>query len=308
MKEIHIPHGFKNLVEMAETQRFKSKKPKPIDNDNEMWHNFCWAVLLGGTKTESEVNYVFEILHKAGLLERDNLLPDWQEDASYILSDAKDKISDEEDNPDGKISAIKKIEVELSKTNTTLKSADEIFDSITPRIDANYLKRIAICKDFTEKIDKENNLIAAIATPDKNWKLHSVTTHPYKIPWFAYTKTILWMHSCGIGLDYIPDNTHSKKFLKACNSKWSNPDFFIINHNFKKVCNKISTEIYYSGWALWIYESTKSLINSNKKKEFYKPDKIIKIMDENGWDINDVANMLADIECVEYLEETLNNL
>ena len=37
MNDIHIPNEFKKLVEMAEIQRFKSKKSKPVKNDEEMW-------------------------------------------------------------------------------------------------------------------------------------------------------------------------------------------------------------------------------------------------------------------------------
>ena len=96
------------------------------------------------------------------------------------------------------------------------------------------------------------------------------------------------------------------KFLKECNSQWTSQDFFVINHEFKKVCNEISTEIFYSGWSLWIYESTKNLINGYKKKQFYKPAKMIEIMQDYDMGINDVAGMLADIECVIELEDILN--
>ena len=94
---------------------------------------------------------------------------------------------------DGKISAIKKIEVEISNIETTLKSADEIFNRRTSRIDADYLQKIATCKNPKKKIDEENKLIAEIATKDKNWYLHAGTTHPYKIPGIGYTKAILWI-------------------------------------------------------------------------------------------------------------------
>lgn len=305
MENIHIPLGFENLIEMAEIQRFKSKKPKSIKDDDEMWSHFCWAVLLGFAKKEAEVNYVFDILDGADLLERNNLSPDWLVDASDILSDVKDSISDDEPNPDGKIGAIKKMEGELSNADTTLKSADEIFEKRNPRIDANYLQKIAVCKVPKKKIDEENKLIAQIASQDENWYLHARTSHPYKIPGVGYTKAILWMHGCGIGLDYIPDNGHSKKFLIECYSQ-SSQDFFVINHKFKQVCNEIDTDVYYSGWALWIYESTKSLINSSKKKQFYKPIKMIEIMEKNAWDINDVADKLSDIEDIIELEEILN--
>lgn len=306
MSDIHVPNGFKKLVEMAEIQRFKSKKSKTVKNDEEMWSHFCWAVLLGGNRTEAEVNYVFEILDNNRLLERSNLSSDWLVDAANVLSDAKDDISNDEDNADGKISAIKKIKVEISNIETTLKSADEIFNRRISRIDADYLQKIATCKNPKKKIDEENKLIADIASKDENWYLHAGTKHPYKIPGIAYTKAILWMHGCGIGLDYIPDNNHSVKFLKECNPQWTAKEFFLINHEFRKVCDEISTEILYSGWSLWIYESTKNLINGYKKKQSYQPAKMIEIMQDYDMGINDVADMLADIESVIELEDILN--
>ena len=307
MNKEHIPHGFKQLVDIAENEFFKSKKPKPVKTDEEMWSNFCWAVLLGGNRTEAEVNYVYGILNGGSLLERSNLSPDWLVDASDILLDVKDDINDDDDNPEGKISAIKKIEVELSEIETTLKTADEIFEKMTPEIDANYIRKIANCINIDSKIEKEHKLLSDIASEDvvnsefkKLGFYNRQTTHHFKIPGVAYTKAILWMHGCGIGLDYIPDNNHSAKFLKECNTKWTNRDFFVINSNFKKVCETLSTDVYYSGWALWIYESTKSLINSNTKKQYYKPIKLINIMEENDIDINELADMLGDIDCVEY--------
>ena len=308
MNNIHIPFGFNQLVDMAENEKFKSIKPNPVNTNEEMWSHFCWAVLLGGNRTEAEVNYVYGILDEGGMLKRNNLSSDWLVEASDILLDAKDDINDDEDNPEGKISAMNKIKVELSKIETTLKTADEIFEKVTPKIDANYLKIIATCSNPETKIEEENDLIAKIASQDENWYLHSKTTHPFKIPGVAYTKAILWMHGCGIGLDYIPDNNHSVKFLKDCNSKWTKRDFFIINFNFKEVCKMLSTDIYYSGWALWIYQSTKSLINSNTKKQFYNPTKMINIMEENNISINDIADMLGDIDSVECLQEILNEV
>ena len=86
----------------------------------------------------------------------------------------------------------------------------------------------------------------------------------------------------------------------------TNPDFYIINHKFRLVCNSIRTDVYPSGLALWIYESTKSLLNGTKKKQYYKPIKMIKIMENNSLSIEDIANMLDDIESVLELEEILN--
>jgi hypothetical protein len=109
-----------------------------------------------------------------------------------------------------------------------------------------------------------------------------------------------------MGLDYIPDNNHSVKFLKECGDSMTNPDFYVINHKFKLVCNSIGTDVFFSGWALWLYEATKNLMNGNKAKQNYKPIKLLKIMEQQDMTVHDVADMLTDIDDVGELEEILN--
>lgn len=293
---MNIPLGFKELVsKKIEIGRL----PKPIQNDDEMWAKFCWAVFLGN-KTEYEINYVLEILNTEDLMDMDKFkygYP-WPKEASAVLNDAKNNVDEHI-----KIGAIKKIEGELIDIDTTLKSAYEIFFEMRiPRVDANYINRIYRNKDSNE----ENELITDLASKDENQWLHAGNKHQYKIPGVAYTKTILWMHGCGIGLNYIPDNSHSIRFLKECGDPMTNPDFFVINHKFKLICNYIGTGVFFSGWALWLYEATKNLMNGNKAKQNYKPIKLLKIMEQQDMTVHDVADKLTDIDEVGELEEILN--
>ena len=188
-----VPLGFNTLVELVEKVQDWETHPLVAD-DSEMWSSFVWAVLLGGSKSEAEVNYVLGILENSGLTERSSLNPHWKDEAVSVLSEAKSEITKGDVNPEGKKGAIKKIEVELSQIDTTLKSADEIFNR-TPRIRADYLRSIA------NNTDTEDRFIADFASSDIaiGTRVHPITTHTRKIPGIAYTKTILWMHRCGIG-------------------------------------------------------------------------------------------------------------
>ena len=290
-----IPYGFKNLIDLVEDD---SDKPEPIKNDAKMWRRFCWSVMFGGNRTEAEVDYVYEILRKKGLFKRETLTPDWLTKARTTLKNARKTAKNP--NQDGKISAINKIESVIEEIETTLKSSDEIFKNMG--IDADYLTTIA------GKVDIEKNLLAEIASQDETIGIkYSVrTSHKNKIPGVAYTKAILWLHRCGVCLDFIPNNNHSVKFLIECDSCWSNQDFYVVNHNFWQVCNHIGTDIYYSGYALWLYEATKSLIK-RKNKEFYKPNKLVKIMRNNSMVLNEIGDMISDIEQIGNLEEILND-
>lgn len=296
---MRCPNGFKELVDLVEECM---EKPKLVKNDKEMWEHFCWAVLLGGNRNESEVNFVYDLLFDYGLFDRENLNPDWLTEARYCLSIEKEKIS--ELNIKGKIAAINKIEAEIENHETSLKSADEIFGRMG--INASYLTSI---KDDKEK---EDNLLCQIASQDETkctkYGYSSSPSHKYKIPWVAYTKAILWLHECGIGLNYIPNNSHSINFLDECDAKWKTPnksDFFVIQGRIREFCNYFKKDIYFSGLSLWYYGATKSLI-SRKNKPLYSPKKLLLRMEEYDLDIEDLSDMLGDIEKIEELKEILN--
>lgn len=291
------PNGFEELVDMVEASR---GKPKLLKNDVEMWDNFCWAVLLGRNRNESQVNFVYEILYDYGLFNRTDLSSDWLSEARDCLSIEKDEVNDP--NAKGKIAAINKIEAEIENLENALKSADDKFKKMG--INAVYLKSI---KDDKEK---EDNLICQIASQDetKCTKYGYSKAHPYKIQWVGYTKAILWLHGCGIGLNYIPDNKHSTNFLDECDEKFNTAnksDFFVIQGRIREFCDYIRKDIYFSGLALWYYGATKALIKRTNK-HLYSPKKLIKKLEDYDLDIEDLSNMLGDIEEIEDLKEILN--
>lgn len=220
-------------------------------------------------------------------------------EASNALSEAESEITEDDVNSTGKQGAIKKIMGGLSDIDDSLKSADMIFNRRKPKINASYLNTIA------GNYEAESNLIAELASKDEASELHEVTTHRNKIIGVAYTKTVLWLHGCGLALNHIPDNSHSKKFLKECGEKMTSPDFYVINFRIKKICDKSKINVYYSGLALWLYGPSKSLIHG-RKKEFFTPHIMMKIMKDNELSVVEVANILGDIELICEWEEMLN--
>lgn len=291
------PNGFEELVDMVEASR---GKPKLLKNDVEMWDNFCWAILLGRNRNESQVNFVYKILYDYGLFSRKYLTPDWLSEARDCLLIEKDEIS--EPNAKGKIAAINKIEAEIENIEFAMKSADDIFKKMG--INAVYLRSI---KDDKEK---EDNLLCQIASQDetKCTKYGDSKSHRNKIPWVGYTKAILWLHGCGVGLNYIPDNKHSTNFLDECDTKFNTPnksDFFVIQGRIREFCDYIGRDKYFSGLALWYYGATKALIK-RKNKHLYSPKKLINKIEGYDLDIEDLSNMLGNIEEIEELKEILN--
>lgn len=291
------PNGFEELVDMVEASR---EKPTLLKNDVEMWDHFCWAVLLGGNRNESQVNFVYDILYDYDLFNRQNLTSDWLSEARDCLSFEKDEIS--EPNAKGKTAAINKIEAEIENHETALKSADDRFKKIG--VNAAYLRSI---KDDKKK---EDNLLCQIASQDetKCIKYGYSKSHPNKIPWVGYTKAILWLHGCGVGLNYIPDNKHSTNFLDECDTKFNTPnksDFWVIQGRILEFCDYIGRDRYFSGLALWYYGATKALIK-RKNKYLYSPKKLINKIEGCNLDIEDLSNILGNIEEIEELKEILN--
>lgn len=292
---MNVPNRFIDLVEIVEEAY---PKPPVVEFDEELWSRFCWTVLLGGNRTEAEVNYVYSLLNEYDLIDRELLEDGWVEYSIECLKDAEAEA--EEPNLNGKVGAIHKIEVDLENIYLTLRNADGVFENIG--INAEYLQ------DIAGKNEKEKNLLAQIASQDEVSAIKTTlgSRHHNKIWGIAYTKALLWLKGCGVALDFIPNNNHSLKFLKECDKSWTNKDFFVVNGNFNLVCNHLGADPYYAGLALWYYETTKGLM-SMKNRRFYNPGKLIRIMTNNEMDIDDIDTYLSDIECLEELKEILNS-
>lgn len=293
-----VPPGFIDLVHKVENAY--KKKPDIVETNEYFWKNFCWAALLGKNRSEAEVEFVHGIMDHQGLLERKSVDPDWIEKTKKCLQSTEE--SAEEPNKKGKIAAIHKVTKEIEKLYFTLKKADEIFEKNS--INCDFLRNIANDRAQVE------GLLANIASQDMVKEeipyYKDRGTHANKIPGVGYTKSLLWLNSCGIGLDLVPDNNHIKKFLTECYGSLDNPTFFVVNHKFTQVCDAHNLDIHFSGSAAWRYEATKSLV-SRKYSKSYKPEKLLWILKQNDLQIKDISSMLSDIEKIEDLRVILNS-
>lgn len=289
-----IPSDFEKLVNRVEETW---DKPGMITDDDSLWYNFCIAALLGGNLTDAEVNYEFNILNKYRLLDREKLDYGWIMTAKTHLLAEKEAV--EEPNKRGKIAAINKLDAGITDIEITLKSADTVFK--TMKLNAEFIQ------SMSEDLDQQKNLLGEVASSDETYEIRGrrSSRHKNKIYGIAYTKALIWLHNCGICLDLIPNNNHSIRFLEECNMHKNN-DFFVINKEFSLVCKLIKADIYSAGVALWYYEATRSFVSSNLRNQ-YSPRKLIKIMDKNNLDLNDISDMIADIERVEELKSLLKS-
>lgn len=291
---MEIPFDFEKLVNIVEETW---DKPGLITDDNALWYNFCRAALLGGNLTDAEVNYEFNILKKHGFLDRTKLESGWTLAAKAHLLAEKEAV--EEPNKRGKIAAINKLDAGIGDIEITLKRENSVFNAM--QLNAEYIQSIS------GYLEKQKNLLAEVASSDEACEVRgrASSRHENKIYGIAYTKALIWLHDCGICLDLIPNNSHSIKFLEECKVHTTN-DFFVVNKHFSSICELIKADIYFAGAALWYYEATRSLVPSNFRNQ-YSPKKLIKIMDKNELDLNDISDMIADIERVEELKSLLKS-
>lgn len=289
-----IPFDFEKLVNIVEETW---DKPGLITDDDDLWYYFCRAALLGGNLTDAEVNYESDILMKYGLLDREKLDSSWIMAAKTHLLAEKESVK--EPNKRGKITAIDKLDAGLTDIEITLKSADYVFNAM--KLNAEHIQSIY------EDLDQQKNLLGEVASSDEAYEIRGrkSSRHKNKIYGIAYTKALIWLHNCGICLDLIPNNNHSIKFLEECKVHTTN-DFFVVNKHFSSICELIKADVYFAGIALWYYEATRSLVPSNFRNR-YSPKKLIKIMDKNELDLNDISDMIADIEHVEELKTLLKS-
>jgi hypothetical protein len=290
---MHIPNKFADLVEIAEN---KYPKPAIVESNEEMWSHFCRAALLGGERNRADMNYLYHLLDEEGLLYRESLEDEWIKYTSEFLRDAKDEIDPDQPNVKGKFKAIQKLEAELHNIYMLLRNGDDIFKK--QGIDAKFLQTIA------GNHEEEKSIFVKFATNNENAIVKKTIRlrNPERIWGLTYNKAIFWLQNCGVALDFIPNDELSLKFLREYDNKWDSTDFFEVNKKFNEFCERISVDAYYAGLALWHYESTKNLM-TRKSARYYSPLKLMKIMENNDMDIEDVRVCLEDIENWEYVRE-----
>ncbi len=76
---MEVPHGFENLVKLVENAY---PKPGLVLDDAKMWSWFCWAVLLGRSFNQAEVNCIHYILRND--FKRENIKADWLTNAKKV--------------------------------------------------------------------------------------------------------------------------------------------------------------------------------------------------------------------------------
>lgn len=294
---MHIPNKFADLVEIVENTY---SKPPVVESDEDMWKHFCKAALSGGERNKADVNYMYKLLEEEGLLYRESLEDEWGRYTLEFLQDAKDDVDPDQPNLKGKVKAIQKIEVELENIYMLLKNADDMFDHLG--IDAEFLQKIA------GKHEEEKELLDKITSLTENAIVKKTlrSRHPDRIWGLTHSKAVFWLKACGVALDFIPNDEYSLKFIRELEKNWDSKGFFDINDKFEEFCQRVNVDAYYASLALWYYEATKNLM-TRKSARYYSPLKLMKVMENNDMDVEDVSVSLDDIENWEFIRDVFKS-
>lgn len=296
----NIPIGFDKLVERVESDRplFNQRVSK-----GDLWADFCYCALFGPGRIEAEISFVYNLLEKEGLLSKKIIREyGWVNKTETFLKKKLEKVK--EPAKERKIGAIKKILAKIWDLHETLFKADEVFN------------KLSITPDALKQKEKEGEIKDILV---KLVHIGEAIENPYKIPDVGYTKAVLWLHSCGVGRDYAPDNNHTIRFLNECEynaSGWGGQsyvrkDYDVLMNYLKQVTIDVNkkTRDNYSvaevSHAIFYYESTKSLIG-NRYKKYYSPATMLFFLKNKKLDINSLADKLFDIQEVDTLGEELN--
>lgn len=297
----YIPNGFVELVELVNTDYPLPSVEKVTES--ELWDNFCYCALFGPDRIEAETSYVHDLLKKKGLLSRKNLREDgWISRTEAVLKNELKQVK--EPAKDRKTTIIRKVLSRIRNLYETLMKADEVFTNLD--IAPNTLKKAENDRTIGEIL--ASLVYAGEARPNPN-----------KILDVGYTKAVLWLHSCGVGKDYAPDNNHTIRFLNECGygaSVWRvdatvRKDYDVLMSYLKKVTYEVNEKLggNYSvadvSHAIFYYMSTKSLIDSRKYKKYYDPATMLLFLNKKSWGIDDLANTLFNIHEVDALREEL---
>lgn len=319
LAEGDLPEGFKELVNLVLEQDAMEFVEVPRSMEH-VWDNLTYCVLLGGEKgqtTEAEIAYVYnDVL--CDVFERNTIKrKGWIENAKNKISDAIGSVTEPAKNL--KLKILNEMEREIESTHKTLVEMDQ-FLSAYP-ITTKYLKEIANDKMRT------TNLIADIVYQNSKWKIQGM----------GYTRTILWLQSCGIASDFCPPNNAIRGFLSdECGYETLRKSFrypnkygvkfqddldiidkydilFRICGALEKIKKQISPKLSREpaigdvGKAIWWYRTTRRLVSRKKVGKKFSPRALVDFLKNQKWDFDKLGEYLSDIEKVPILEEKLTN-
>ncbi|MBI5332576.1 MAG: hypothetical protein HZB65_03315 [Candidatus Aenigmarchaeota archaeon] len=244
MAEQNIPEGFDSLLKLA-----MKEKPEPVKGAA-IWDKFVAAALVGGGKSEADIQLLVKILGKANLLRLENVSkmngPEWSDAVEKILRNELDRLRFGEDK-----TMINNFLKELFRITASIKGSARFFErkSVIKNID-----------EYTNDRKKTEEFIQEICDDED-------------VSNVKHTKAVLWLHSINRAEDQIPATRHVKSFVNIVYGYYSFYDdnkYFIekANEILQAMQKKAKANGKHFTRAIFLYISVKSMVPRGFGKEF----------------------------------------
>lgn len=302
--------GFEKLVQwvMDGGSWDWAKSLGEIPNDIDVWRNLArWAFVRDGIE-EARSYYVYNVLEN--VLDLDDIRSGWSSRAKKILS--KELVQETDSLKTFLLEKYQEmsddIMLELHDAKTKLFDSGAVTRQILWELENIRILEPGASVDRS----KISNLIAFIA-------------HKPKVKGYGYTKSVLWLNSCGVGKDYCAPSRPTIDFLKDYKGealyyedtldmisygyteipsyKGKPVNFWVVQKNIREVVNYLSGILELPNlcngdinYAIWHYYKTKSLLRLSRKKKKFSPKQFLRFVDREGWDMVEIGEMLTDID------------
>jgi hypothetical protein len=295
-----LPEGFSDLVAVTIENWDWDVLP---EEDAEVWDALLYPVFLGRTVRSAQASYVKEVLD------------------SYLTMDAARTIRTD---PYWSKKVMKTINSELGSIAGTpgegLKRA--ILNTVAQDVrNLNLSRTLDTALSFFERFDIDVAKIKNIRNDDNGTKelVDYATREIYNV---SYIKAVLWLYDCGIAYNLVPPNSHVKRFLAECGYPgfgWSRDDepedwqiFALACNKMSEVAQQVATGLNkhisakQAQAAVWYLQTCRGLL-PRKYARRLSPRTLIDFLQNQRWDIGELAERLSDVEKLEGLTEDLKN-
>jgi len=281
-----IPEGFEDLVRKVIEEDPASERELP-DNLNEIWDNFAWSIFLDANRSDAEVNYLYNVFSRYGLLSLGTIRRlglEWRE---RIRETCKHEIRRVTGRKEGLLKAMTH-EASLEKATRCMLESAEYFSQVSPQM----------TRERTSSRGETDELVTEIAYPNS-------PSHIYNI---GLTKTILWLQSFGLALHAVPPSRQVLSFAEEdlevdfMPQRYEEDELGLWSYYFPllKKMDEISVELRRSlkmpvtprdvGKAIWYYKSCQSLVAQFRTGLKWKltPKVLLKFLSFKGWTLEDL--------------------
>ena len=266
-----LPTGFEEFVGLVMKERLEKPKTRA-----EIWERFLYVVMMGGKRSEPDINFILKMLKKQ--TELDFVLKtdgeDWRDEVKRVVEERSARAQDE-----GTKDMLQEFLKELFRTSASVKGGARFFQRNT--VDTKFLENTLNTKERT---------LAFIEDLVNDEDVSGV----------RYTKIIIWLQSVGFAQDFVAPSWQTKNFV---NEVFGYYQFYDDEKYFMKKADEIAVAVAKKvkkarardvAVAIYYYTSVRGMLplRSPEKKKF-NPSILMKYMKSKKITLKDINEKLS---------------